>query len=138
MAPEHEPVEFVPLSRYSEVHSQDDLVRFLRTRINEKVKRVKDLEGELKTAQSREQLANDREDFLLNELAAQVSDLDCNKFRSSPVLFQLLHDAVSDSFVQVSKIIQPKNIGTLKRNFKDWPHIARLPSGPTSTNHECC
>ena len=75
--PESGPAEFVPLTRFSEVQSPEEWVRFLRTRLDEKVKRVKELEGELKACQSREQLANDREQFLLTELAEQVSDLDC-------------------------------------------------------------
>ena len=96
--PEHESVEFVPLSRYSQVQSQDDLVQLLRTKINEKVQQVKDLEAELKMAQSWEQLANDREDFLLNELAAQVSDLGC-KSRSFLVPFHLRHNVGSDIYL---------------------------------------
>ena len=74
--PESGPAEFVPLTRFFEVQSPEEWVRFLRTRLDEKVNRVKELEGELKAYQSREQLANGREEFLLTELAEQVSDLD--------------------------------------------------------------
>ena len=59
------------------MHSQEDMIRFLRTKLEEKAQRVKDLEAELKESHSKEQVASDREDFLLNELAAQVHDLDC-------------------------------------------------------------
>ena len=62
------------------------MIRFLRTKLNEKAQRVKDLEVELKEAHSREQLVYDREDFLLNEMAAQVNVLDC-KFWRFPMLF---------------------------------------------------
>ena len=53
------------------------MVRFLRTKLADKVNQVKELEKQLETANSKLQIADDREEFLLNELAAQVSDLDC-------------------------------------------------------------
>ena len=73
----HGSVNFAPLHQYSQVHSQEDLVRFLRTKLEEKSRRVRDLEAELKDSHSKEQVATDWEDFLLNELAEQVHDLDC-------------------------------------------------------------
>ena len=41
------------------------------------------LESELRAAQVKEKAIDDQEQFLLNELAAQVSDLDC---KSHPLL----------------------------------------------------
>ena len=78
---------FVPLTRYSEVKSDEHMVRFLRTKLADKVNRVKELENQLKAAYSKEQLADDREEFILNELAAQVSDLDCKSATYSGCFF---------------------------------------------------
>ena len=53
------------------------MVRFLRTKLIEKANQVKELERQLEAANSKLQVADDREEFLLNELATQVSALDC-------------------------------------------------------------
>jgi hypothetical protein len=68
--------QFYPLTHYSEVQSPHDLGWFLCTKLEEKVTRVKDLEGELEVAQSRVQVADECEEFLLTELSAQVTYLD--------------------------------------------------------------
>ena len=70
-------MSFVPLHRYSQVQSPEDMVRFLRTQLEERSQRVKTLEAELKEAHSRVEASSTREDFLFAELAAQVGDLNC-------------------------------------------------------------
>ena len=45
--------------------------------LEEKSQRVRNLEAELEVSQSQVQTSNDREEFLLAELAAQVHDLNC-------------------------------------------------------------
>ena len=75
--PSHEPVSFVPLHRYSQVQSPEDMIRFLRTQLEERAERIKALEGELTEAQSRVEASSSREEFLFAELAAQVGDLNC-------------------------------------------------------------
>ena len=60
-----------------EVPSSEDVIRLLRTQLEEKSQRVKDLEADLSRCQSMVQLSSDREDFVLAELAAQVHDLKC-------------------------------------------------------------
>ena len=72
-----ESTNFVPLQRDSQVQSSDDMIRLLRTQLEKKSQRVKDLEAELNHCQSMVQLSSDREDFLLAEIAAQVHDLNC-------------------------------------------------------------
>ena len=57
--------------------NQDDLVRFLRTKLLEKSEELKGVEAHLKAVESTAQVAAEREDFILSELAAIVSDLDC-------------------------------------------------------------
>ena len=75
--PSHESANFVPLQRYSQVQSPEDMIRFLRTQLQERSRRVKNLEAELKDFHSKIQASSDQEEFLLAELAAQVHDLDC-------------------------------------------------------------
>ena len=75
--PSHDPVGFVPLHRYSEVQSPEDMIRFLRTQLEERSRRVKTLEAELKEAHSRIEASSSREEFLFAELASQVGDLNC-------------------------------------------------------------
>ena len=41
-------VDFAPLHQYSKVQSQEDMIRFLRTKLEEKSQRVRALEAELK------------------------------------------------------------------------------------------
>ena len=77
VAPNPECTNFVPHQRDSQAHSSEDMVQLLRTQLEEKSQRVTELETELKDFRSRVQTSNDREDFLLAELAAQVHDLDC-------------------------------------------------------------
>ena len=87
--PSHDPTSFVPFQRYSQVQSPKDMIRFLRTQLEERSQRVKTLEAELKDFHSKMQALSDREDFLLAELAAQVHDLDY-KFLLFFVLLYLL------------------------------------------------
>ena len=61
--PSRESVSFVPLQRYSQVQSAEDMIRFLRTQLEERSQRVKNLEAELKEAHSRVEASSTREDF---------------------------------------------------------------------------
>ena len=65
------------ITRFSQVQSNDDLVRFLRTKLKEKSEEIKGLEAQLRATESKEQVAAERENFILSELAAIVGDLDC-------------------------------------------------------------
>ena len=94
------------------------MVRFLHTKLADKVNQVKELEKQLKAAYSKQQIADDREEFLLNELAAQVSELDCK--------FVICSGCLLDSwslflifYVQLSWKILLKNIDSLKKNSRD-------------------
>ena len=60
-----------------EVPSSEDVIRLLRIQLEEEFQLVRNLEAELKDSQSQVQTLNDREEFLLAELAAQVHDLNC-------------------------------------------------------------
>ena len=60
-----------------EVPSSEDVIRLLRMQLEEKSQRVRNLEAELEVSQSQVHTTNDREEFLLAELAAQVHDLNC-------------------------------------------------------------
>ena len=51
-------------------------MRFLRTKLLEKSEELKGIEARLRAAESKEQVSAEREDFILSELAAIVSDLD--------------------------------------------------------------
>ena len=75
--PSNESASFVPLQRCSQLQSPEDMIQFLRTQLEERSQQVKNLEAELKDFHSKIQTSNDREDFLLAELAAQVHDLEC-------------------------------------------------------------
>ena len=75
--PRHDSASFVPLHHYSQVQSPEDMIRFLRTQLEERVQRIKALEGGLTEAQSRVEASSSREEFLFAELAAQVGDLNC-------------------------------------------------------------
>ena len=86
--PSCDSVGFVPLQRYSQVQSAEDMIRFLRTQLEERSQRVKNLEAELKEAHSRVEASSTREDFLFAELAAQVGDLNCEF--SAPSFYSLL------------------------------------------------
>ena len=65
------------ITRYSQVQNQDDLVRFLRTKLLEQSEELKGMEAQLKTAELTVQVTAEREDFVLSELATIVGDLDC-------------------------------------------------------------
>ena len=48
VSPNHESTNFVPLQRDSQVQSSKDMIRLLRTQLEERSQRVTDLEAELK------------------------------------------------------------------------------------------
>ena len=52
-------------------------MHFLRNKLLEMPEGLKGMEARLKTAKSIAQVAAEREDFILSELAAIVSDVDC-------------------------------------------------------------
>ena len=57
--------------------SPENVIRLLCIQLEEESQRVRNLEAELKDYKSQVQTLNDREEFLLAELAAQVHDLNC-------------------------------------------------------------
>ena len=77
------------ITRYSQVMNQDDLVHFLCNQLLAKFAELKDMEARLKTAESAAQVAAEREDFILSDLASTVSELDC-KFIGSVVFLGCL------------------------------------------------
>ena len=116
-----ESTNFVPLQRASQVQFSEDMIRLLHIQLEEKSQRVKDLEVELKDCQSRVQSSNDREDFLLAELAAQVHDLDCKllPYLQISVFFFACTPFVESCSPQVSKVTQLKRIVLSKTNFSN-------------------
>ena len=109
----------------------------MRNQLLEKSAELKDMEARLKTAESTAQRAAEREDFILSELAAIVSDLDC-KFVVSIVSSGAwsITPSYQPSFLQVSKKTQLKNTVTSKNICISLRHIAPLPSGPKLINLE--
>ena len=117
--------------------SPEDVIRLLRAQLEEKTQRVKNLEAELKDSQTQVQTSNDREEFLLAELAAHAHD------RNYKLLFYLQISIffsctcfAKSYFPQVSKETQPRKIVLSKMNSSNYQHAALLRSGPIWRNLE--
>ena len=90
------PCTRVDTDNQPETQSPEDVIRLLRAQLEEKTQRVRNLEAELENSQTQVQMSNDREEFLLAELAAQVHDLNCKLLfacRNPIFSFSLLHSS---------------------------------------------
>ena len=100
-----------------EVPSSEDVIRLLRMQLKEKSQRVRNLEAELEVSQSQVQTSNDREEFLLAEIAAQVHDLNCKfiPYMHNHICFTCTLFTRNYSS-RVSKATQPRKIALSKTN----------------------